>query len=77
MYDFKKGNNNEELINKGNRTKEKIDINTIIGVISIFINFLGLLLEIFINKKYMKIAYQVPRCSSTGDFLYSSHISSQ
>ena len=31
MYDFKKGNNNEELINKGNRTKEKIDINTIIG----------------------------------------------
>jgi hypothetical protein len=46
---FKKGNNNEELINKGNRTKEKIDINTIIGVISIFINFLGLLLEIFIK----------------------------
>ena len=49
MYDFKKGNNNEELINKGNRTKEKIDINTIIGVISIFINFLSLLLEIFIK----------------------------
>ena len=49
MYDFKKRNNNEELINKGNRTKEKIDINTIIGVISIFINFLGLLLEIFIK----------------------------